>query len=134
MHISLLNILTIMAFSLVYFLPAMAAISRHHLNTMSIFLTNLLLGVTGIGWVIALIWAFTNSSAAPAAAPPAPGSMVSAGMTMKLFRGLVAVLVVIVLTVAGAKALKGMRPPPDVVSVPAAKVGVPVPADELLGK
>ena len=47
-----------------FFLPTLIASKRNHHNTTSIFLLNLFLGVTGIGWVIALVWAFTN--------PPAP--------------------------------------------------------------
>ena len=43
----------------VFFLPALIALLRGHDNTFAIFLTNLLLGWTGIGWVVALIWSFT---------------------------------------------------------------------------
>lgn len=41
------------------FLPTLIALLRGHDNTFAIFLTNLLLGWTGIGWIIALIWSFT---------------------------------------------------------------------------
>ena len=41
------------------FLPTIIALLRGHDNTFAIFLTNLLLGWTGIGWIIALIWSFT---------------------------------------------------------------------------
>ena len=44
-----------------YFLPAIIAIVRDHRNKVAILLTNLLLGWTGIVWLVALIWAFTNS-------------------------------------------------------------------------
>jgi hypothetical protein len=40
---------------LVYFLPTL--VGRHKADAMGIFLVNLLLGWTVIGWVIALIWA-----------------------------------------------------------------------------
>ena len=43
----------------VFFLPVLIALLRGHDNTFAIFLTNLLLGRTGIGWIIALIWSFT---------------------------------------------------------------------------
>ncbi|WP_203292424.1 superinfection immunity protein [Maricaulis parjimensis] len=43
----------------VFFLPALIALLRGHDNTFAIFLTNLLLGWTGIGWLVALIWSFT---------------------------------------------------------------------------
>ena len=48
-----------LAFSLIlYFLPAI--IGRHKRDATGIFLVNLLLGWTGIGWIIALIWARTS--------------------------------------------------------------------------
>jgi Superinfection immunity protein len=43
----------------VYFLPTIVA--ARHPNSSAIFVLNLLLGWTFIGWVIALVWAFTNS-------------------------------------------------------------------------
>lgn len=52
-------ILQFMLFSVIlfiYFLPALNAFSRNHRNNASIFLTNLLLGWTLLGWIIALIW------------------------------------------------------------------------------
>lgn len=42
-------------FLLLYFLPAI--IGRHKRDAMGIFLLNLFLGWTAVGWVIALIWA-----------------------------------------------------------------------------
>jgi type VI protein secretion system component VasK len=43
----------------IYFLPNwMAMVRKHHQGT-AIFVTNLLLGWTGIGWLVALIWSFT---------------------------------------------------------------------------
>ena len=47
--------------TLVYFLPTIIALARGHHNGFAIFLTNLLLGWTLIGWVIALIWSVTAS-------------------------------------------------------------------------
>ena len=44
---------------LIYFLPSIVAFSRRHHNRMAIFVLNLFLGLSGLGWVIALIWAFT---------------------------------------------------------------------------
>lgn len=41
------------------FLPTMIALLRGHHNSFAIFLTNLLLGWTVVGWIIALIWSFT---------------------------------------------------------------------------
>lgn len=39
-----------------YFLPSINARSRKHPNLGSIFLLNLLLGWTLIGWVVAIVW------------------------------------------------------------------------------
>jgi Superinfection immunity protein len=43
----------------VYFLPAIIAALRRLHNQNAIFLTNLFLGWTVIGWVVALIWCST---------------------------------------------------------------------------
>jgi hypothetical protein len=42
------------------FLPTLIAKSRHHPNTLAIFLVNLFFGWTFAGWVVALIWACTR--------------------------------------------------------------------------
>tara|TARA_R110002124_G_scaffold64985_2_gene178020 strand:+ start:851839 stop:852048 length:210 start_codon:yes stop_codon:yes gene_type:complete len=42
-------------------MPTGIALIRQHNNFIPIFILNLLLGITGIGWVIALIWAFTSN-------------------------------------------------------------------------
>ena len=42
-----------------YFLPTIVACLRSKRNTGAIFVTNLIVGWTFIGWVIPLIWAFT---------------------------------------------------------------------------
>jgi hypothetical protein len=44
---------------LMYFLPACVAGMRGHRNTTAIFVLNLLLGWTGLGWIGALVWSFT---------------------------------------------------------------------------
>ena len=41
----------------IYFAPALIAGYRRHRNVTAIFLLNLLLGWTLLGWIIALIWA-----------------------------------------------------------------------------
>lgn len=43
-----------------HFLPSIIALARGHHNGFAIFLTNLLLGWTVIGWVVALIWSTTS--------------------------------------------------------------------------
>lgn len=40
-----------------YFLPVIVALVRSRRDTVSIFLLNLFLGWTFIGWVVALVWA-----------------------------------------------------------------------------
>lgn len=54
-------ILTLSLF-VAYFLPAFIAGFRGHRNDSAIFLTNLLLGWTIIGWIIALIWSVTANT------------------------------------------------------------------------
>ncbi len=49
---------------LLYFLPTIVALSRGHLSALAIFLLNLLLGWTLIGWLLALIWSCTGNTAA----------------------------------------------------------------------
>lgn len=41
------------------FLPTVIALARGHHNGFAIFLTNLLLGWTVIGWIVAFIWSCT---------------------------------------------------------------------------
>jgi hypothetical protein len=43
-----------------YFLPTIVAITRHHRNALAIFLLNLFLGATFVGWVVALVWSVTK--------------------------------------------------------------------------
>ncbi len=43
-----------------YFLPTLIAHSRRSQSTSGIFVVNLLLGWTFIGWVAALVWAATS--------------------------------------------------------------------------
>jgi len=44
----------------IYFIPTCVANSNHKENTTAIFLLNLFLGWTFVGWVIALVWAATK--------------------------------------------------------------------------
>lgn len=44
-----------------YLFPTFVAACRGHHNTMAIFVLNLLLGWTLLGWVVALVWACTAS-------------------------------------------------------------------------
>jgi hypothetical protein len=42
----------------IYFLPTIIAFSRHYQNREPIFILNLFLGWTVIGWICLLAWAF----------------------------------------------------------------------------
>jgi hypothetical protein len=44
-----------------YFVPAVVSFTREHPQHLAIFVLNLLLGWTAIGWIIALVWACTNT-------------------------------------------------------------------------
>lgn len=46
----------------IYFLPAIVAALVKNPQAGAIFILNMLLGWTGIGWVVALVWAFVISS------------------------------------------------------------------------
>ena len=61
--------LAILALALAwYLLPTLVAVIRKHHNAMAIFLLNLFLGWSVIGWVVALVWSFTK--------PPPPQQVV----------------------------------------------------------
>lgn len=49
----------IILIAVLHFLPTIIALARGHHNGFAIFLTNLLLGWTVIGWVVAFIWSCT---------------------------------------------------------------------------
>ncbi len=40
----------------VYFIPAVVAFLRAHQSKVAILTLNILLGWTGIGWIVALVW------------------------------------------------------------------------------
>jgi hypothetical protein len=46
-----------------YMLPWIVALMRHKRNSAAIFMCNLFLGWTMIGWVVSLVWAFTHDPA-----------------------------------------------------------------------
>jgi len=47
-----------------YFLPTIVAVIRNKSNKLAIFVMNLFLGWTFIGWVVALIWAVAKDNTA----------------------------------------------------------------------
>ena len=50
------DLLIIVLIFAAYFLPTLVAFLRQHRNMFAIFLLNLLLGWTALGWVGSLIW------------------------------------------------------------------------------
>ncbi len=46
-----------------YFAPSIIAVIRGHLSAAAIFVLNLVLGWTFIGWIVALIWSLTGNTA-----------------------------------------------------------------------
>lgn len=44
----------------IYFIPMIAALARNHPNKAAIILVNIFLGWSLIGWIVALVWAFTK--------------------------------------------------------------------------
>ena len=70
-----LGLVMIAAAIALYFLPAIVAGMNHHRQKTAIFVLNLLLGWTAVGWVVALVWAFMRPEQhAPVVVnnPPAP--------------------------------------------------------------
>lgn len=53
----------------VYFLPALNAMSRKHPSSGGVFLLNLLLGWTLLGWIVAAVW---SASGKPGSSDPSP--------------------------------------------------------------
>ena len=58
--LSFLELLMIALIFAVYFLPSLIAFAREHKNKLAIFLLNLLLGWTVLGWVSSLVWSVTR--------------------------------------------------------------------------
>lgn len=50
----------VMIWTMLYFWPTAVALNKKRANTGAVFMLNLLLGWTLIGWVIALVWAMTT--------------------------------------------------------------------------
>jgi len=59
---AVLGITYIVVSFLLYMLPTVIAALRNHHNGGAIFVCNLILGWTVIGWCIALIWSFTSTN------------------------------------------------------------------------
>jgi hypothetical protein len=57
--------------ALFYFVPSFVAATRSHHNTTAIVILNIYLGWSFIGWVIALVWAFTTVTPRDPSSAPA---------------------------------------------------------------
>ena len=57
----LLGFMVLAVLLALYLLPAIIGFSRHHRQATAIFVLDLLLGWTMIGWIAALVWSLTNS-------------------------------------------------------------------------
>lgn len=56
---------TILLLAVLYFLPSVIALKRRHANSKAIFALNLLGGWTVVGWIAAMVWAFTANTRVP---------------------------------------------------------------------
>ena len=52
-------VILIPIFIILYFLPILIARKRRHKNILPIFVLNLLLGWTFLGWVVSIVWSLT---------------------------------------------------------------------------
>ncbi len=59
---SILMLLFVAIMAALYFLPAIIAKRRGKTNFVAIFVLNLFLGFTLIGWVVALVWAVSQDN------------------------------------------------------------------------
>ena len=55
-NLTILELLLVVLIFAIYFLPTLIAFLRRHKNSLAIFLLNLLLGWTVLGWVVSLVW------------------------------------------------------------------------------
>jgi len=67
MHLVALFFFPIFGFGFVmYFLPSIIALARNKRDALAIFLLNLFLGWSVIGWIVALVWAAKQDAPAVA--------------------------------------------------------------------
>ncbi|MNC33244.1 hypothetical protein D3C75_816290 [compost metagenome] len=57
---SIWHIVILVIALVLYLLPGIIASSREHKNSAAIWVLNIVLGWSFLGWVAALVWAFTN--------------------------------------------------------------------------
>lgn len=63
-----------------YFAPTIGAVLFKHRNVAAIGILNLFLGWTLLGWVAALVWAFTDNRKSPPTAPYDPSGEAPRGI------------------------------------------------------
>ena len=61
-RIGLPELLLLFFLTVPYFVPTIIAMVRHKTNLLAIFMVNLLLGWTIIGWIVALVWAVAKET------------------------------------------------------------------------
>jgi hypothetical protein len=54
------TLIFVLVVAALYFLPALQAWYHGHRNTPAILVLNILAGWTAIGWIVAMVWAFTD--------------------------------------------------------------------------
>jgi hypothetical protein len=57
---SVWNIIVLIFAIIIYVLPGVIASSREHKNATAIWVLNIVLGWSFLGWIAALVWSFTN--------------------------------------------------------------------------
>ena len=55
-ELSLVELLVVALIFALYFIPTLIAFLRQHKNKLAIFILNLFLGWTVLGWVVSLVW------------------------------------------------------------------------------
>lgn len=57
-----MELFIVVAVALGYFFPSLIAFVRGHLSALAILTVNVFLGWTFLGWLVALVWAFTGNT------------------------------------------------------------------------
>jgi hypothetical protein len=57
----MMDVVVLIIIGIIYFLPSIVANSRNHRAQLGIFVMTLFLGWSGLGWILALIWACNSN-------------------------------------------------------------------------
>jgi hypothetical protein len=60
MDIIIVGLIALGVVLVLYFIPAIIAWQRRHRQRVAILVVNIFFGWTFVGWIIALVWAFTR--------------------------------------------------------------------------